>query len=317
MANYAQGTFTPRNPQILVPMINTWEEIFMIICAICQIECRTMRSLSKHIRDRHNCNSKEYYDRYLTKEDAVCKVCGTNKVSFLTLTSGYAHTCSHTCGGILHRRNLASDQDRSDAFSEKVSRNQTKIWEDRIDTDGYRNICDKISKTVMSKNALLSLEELKQRYGWMNRLSSDEMQEWKQSVMLNTGAHLWWKCASDEDRKNVYKKRNATRIGVPLDEYTRKIPLSKESYYIIVGLHTAESYFTNKNTIDPHGLRGNGFHLDHKYSIIRGYYDGVPPEIIGSVANLEILPVTENLLKGAKCSISKEILMEEYYAKLQ
>lgn len=287
----------------------------MVVCQICNRECKSIRSLSKHLRDLHKLKSKDYYDKFIATGTPVCLVCRAPKVNFINLSSGYTTTCSHKCGGILHRKNLISDIAKDVAFRNKVAKNQTEIWENRRQNGECGRISKKISETLITKNSSLTDEEKKYKFGWMNNITLDEKEKWKQEVMANTGAHLWWKLASEIEKEDVYQKRNASRIGIPLNEYTKKIPLSKQSYYILVGLYTTKSYFNYKNEIDPYGLRGKGYHLDHKYSIIRGYYDSVPPEVIGSIFNLELLTESDNLKKNSKCSITKELLLEQYYAK--
>lgn len=149
------------------------------------------------------------------------------------------------------------------------------------------------------------------------KLTKEDREQWINDVMLKTGMHTWWKQASSEEKQKVYIKRHASQLGIPLNEYTKEIPFSKKSYYIVVEFYTEKTYFSNKELIDPDGLRGNGYHLDHKYSVSRGYHDCIPPEIIGSIINLEIIPASENMKKSAKCSINKETLLEKYYGQFQ
>lgn len=74
--------------------------------------------------------------------------------------------------------------------------------------------------------------------------------------------------------------------------------------------------FTNSNDLSllsNYDKRGrveiNGtFHLDHKYSVLAGFKENIPPYIIGSIHNLEMIPAIENVSKKEKCSISKEEL---------
>lgn len=282
-------------------------------CKICSVKLNNIRSLSKHIRDKHQCNSKTYYDLYiLSGLTPTCVICGSREVSFVNISNGYKRTCSHKCGGILHRSMLAADETKHNNFRKKVSKNQSEIWEHRADSGEDKIIRKKIGNTISLIRAKMTDDERKEKFGWINDLSDAEREKWIAEVLLNTGCHMWWKTATEEEKKLVYTKRNATRIGVPLDEYTNKIPLSKESYYILVGIHTVNSYFRYKKVLDPDGIRGNNYHLDHKYSIIRGYYDGIAPEMIGSIHNLEIITAEENVRKGAKCSITKEYLMEQF-----
>lgn len=77
---------------------------------------------------------------------------------------------------------------------------------------------------------------------------------------------------------------------------------------------------TNKQdleTLENYDKRGrldedeNAYHLDHKFSIREGFEENIPPEIIGSLKNLEMIPGKKNCSKRANCSISKEELLNE------
>ena len=78
--------------------------------------------------------------------------------------------------------------------------------------------------------------------------------------------------------------------------------------------------FTNRQdleTLENYDKRGrldedeNAFHLDHKFSIKKGFEENIPPEIIGSLKNLEMIPGKNNCSKRADCSISKEELLND------
>jgi hypothetical protein len=72
---------------------------------------------------------------------------------------------------------------------------------------------------------------------------------------------------------------------------------------------TKESYRRYKGYINPLNIRRSRYyHLDHKYSITEGFRNCIPPYIIGSYCNLEIIPSRLNEQKGANCSITKEDL---------
>jgi hypothetical protein len=57
------------------------------------------------------------------------------------------------------------------------------------------------------------------------------------------------------------------------------------------------------------------YHVDHKFSITQGFLNNIPPEIIGSFHNLEMLYHTNNIRKNSKCSITKEELLKLYYGE--
>jgi hypothetical protein len=58
-------------------------------------------------------------------------------------------------------------------------------------------------------------------------------------------------------------------------------------------------------------LRGKDYHLDHKYSIVRGFLDNIEEEIIASPLNLEIKSSKDNLSKQGNCDITLEELLEK------
>ena len=287
----------------------------MITCKICNIDVRSIRSLSKHIRDKHQCQSKDYYDKFIQIGPAQCVVCQSSDVTFKNLSLGYSQTCSHKCACTHHRKTLANDAERDSAFRAKVSANQTKIWENRQDTDESAKIRAKISDTIKQINAQLTDDELTEKYGWLNKLSEEEKKQAVQ-ILLRAGAHAWWKNATDEEKLTVYNKRNATKLGIPLTDYKRTTPDDKELYNRLVYMHTEATYSKYKTLLDPHDRRGKGYHLDHKFSRAMGFQNNIPPEIIGSVINLEIIPDIENMSKGAKCSITESMLMERYYGTI-
>lgn len=56
-------------------------------------------------------------------------------------------------------------------------------------------------------------------------------------------------------------------------------------------------------TLEGHDRRSKrGMHLDHKFPIILGFFYGIPPELIGDLANLEFLTSQENQTKQGKYS---------------
>ena len=72
-------------------------------------------------------------------------------------------------------------------------------------------------------------------------------------------------------------------------------------------IETLENY-DKRGRLD---LNPGAYHLDHKFSIRKGFEENIPPEIIGSLKNLEMIPCKKNCAKRAKCSISKEELLNE------
>jgi len=106
---------------------------------------------------------------------------------------------------------------------------------------------------------------------------------------------------------------------------TRKSHEERGNWMPIENLDDYESYkrsvlkFTNKQNINKlkyYELRGKSktsYHLDHKFSMHSGFKNNIPAHIIGNIVNLEFIPLTENVVKRNKCSITKEELFEMFY----
>lgn len=54
--------------------------------------------------------------------------------------------------------------------------------------------------------------------------------------------------------------------------------------------------------------RKNGYAIDHIYPISHGFKNNIPPEIIGNISNLQMLPFKENESKSDKIIIIPEII---------
>ena len=80
-------------------------------------------------------------------------------------------------------------------------------------------------------------------------------------------------------------------------------------------------FYTRKNelfTLNNFNKRGHAarnkksYHLDHKFSIKEGFKNKIPPEIIGSISNLDFIPWKQNIQKRHRCSITKHQLLKLY-----
>ena len=94
---------------------------------------------------------------------------------------------------------------------------------------------------------------------------------------------------------------------------------SFDQYYIRVGEFTSNTvknfgnFIENLNLRGSHRIDNHAWHLDHKFSVFQGFNNNIPPYIIGSIYNLEMLPWQENLKKWSRCSISEEELIRDFY----
>ena len=83
-----------------------------------------------------------------------------------------------------------------------------------------------------------------------------------------------WRNYTENDRENMIFYRAET---------TRLSNINYVKYF----------YFINPNKLK----RGNEYHLDHIYSVIDGFNNGIPPKIIANPYNLRILHYVENISK--------------------
>ena len=109
--------------------------------------------------------------------------------------------------------------------------------------------------------------------------------------------------------KKMYHKAHATKVSkglaIPYSEHTEFQKYISQCRKI-----------TNKNdlsTLKNYHKRGRcgvpgAYQLDHKISIAYGFKNGISPEIIGHIQNLEFIPWKSNSSKSSKCSITLEHL---------
>ena len=96
--------------------------------------------------------------------------------------------------------------------------------------------------------------------------------------------------------------------GKSWKEYIEDLPKIRDYYREVHNITKKQP----KESLENFDKKGE-YHLDHKFSVIEGFRNNIPPEIIGNIVNLEFIPAELNLRKNANCSISKEQLFSLYY----
>lgn len=107
-------------------------------------------------------------------------------------------------------------------------------------------------------------------------------------------------------REELYKLKidGMLRAGTskPLTDFLK----DEKAYRKSVASYTSKS-------ISIFGLRpSRDLHVDHMYSVIEGFRNMIPPFIIGSICNLQLLSATENSSKKSNCSMTVGELYEKY-----
>jgi len=131
--------------------------------------------------------------------------------------------------------------------------------------------------------------------------------------------HLKLKCTEDHIvyiswgnfRKGHRCRECSTKGRTKYDETTRTELYSYKEY---INRLTNQNYIKYFYLINPEKLNRSfeEYHLDHIYSIIDGFNNGIDPEIISSPVNLRMLPMKENIVKHGTSLITKEELLKAY-----
>lgn len=248
--------------------------------------------------------------------ESKCKECG-EKPKFKGFKFGYRDFCGVKCSNVYKGK----DEERNKRISESVSvfmKTCTKEFFDER-TITYRNTIEnqseeyklekKIQKSDVMKNIHINRtpeEKEKIHKKISESLITSEIAKQQRHIRAKLGAQKLKEIRSLMSEEELVKfNKRFNNNGVPVhgkDEWNEYYKLVW--YYTNIDLHEVENI----------ELRGTkyGFSLDHKYSIKQAFLDGISPEIVGNNINLEIITISENSSKGAKCSITKEFLLENF-----
>ena len=111
----------------------------------------------------------------------------------------------------------------------------------------------------------------------------------------------------EKSSKLYYEIRKITKKYPKIKQKIKKIKdLEKRLYYARVWFITEQQPLHILEGNDKRGWKGH--HLDHICSISVGYYNNIPPELIGDIKNLQFIYYKENIDKG--CKVEPHILKE-------
>lgn len=187
---------------------------------------------------------------------------------------------------------------------------QSPIVRDKINNT-VRNLYG-VDYTHQNKNILKKFQDTCQKkFGYMSPLQSDIIKEKiKKSCLLRFGVDNPFKSSTVIDK--IRKTNELNGLWLPANQ-TTKLQL----YYRYVLSCTRKSLSKKYSKEELIQKRVDGFHADHKYSIIEGFKNNISPYIIGCQSNIELIPALDNHKKYIKCSITKEELFELYENELK
>jgi len=183
---------------------------------------------------------------------------------------------------------------------------------------GYKrqsNTYDVLSKKSTKCNSCKIKEKWNDIEYKNNQLKTRNTKEYRENMSNSMKKSKAWKdtqCLRIEGLKEYWKK---IRGGKELYEVYNEWTLYRKIVYKM----TEHTYNKYKSIINPDNVkRGrNTYHLDHKFSILEGFKNNIPPYILSNYNNLEILSSKENISKDYKCSISKKMLFKGVFGTLE
>jgi len=164
-------------------------------------------------------------------------------------------------------------------------------------------------------------ERIKEKYGVDNIFQHPKIKnKIKATLMIKYGVDNPKKHPEFVKKAVETFQKNFPSIREKMEKIGRWTPLhllsEKEKYEKTVDMFTSRSIkkYHDILKLDEYEMgQGKGkYTIDHKFSKKAGFLNGVSPEIIGSIVNLEVMEHSQNSSKGANCSITLDQLLSEY-----
>lgn len=171
-----------------------------IICQICGHISSSNSGLGSHIIQKHHISTKEYYDKFIRKDnEGICPIC-SKPTTFLGLFKGYCKCCSGKCKYLDPERNNKTKQ--------------TKL--ERYGNPYYHNV-EKMSQTCKNRSSETTTEIYK-------RVVKNRNQEEINKNISNT-----WKNKSKEEIKEIKNKQKETNKERYNDQYYNNSEKTKQT----------------------------------------------------------------------------------------
>jgi len=288
-------------------------------CKICEREFKTRVSLTVHTCKSHNLSAKEYYDKFLKKEDEdVCK-CGY-KTSFLDSIRGYQKHCSSKCARLdkdvqdkAKKTNLerygCEHPKQSELFKQKEKNTKLERYGDENFNNSEKNKKTKLKK-YGNKN-FNNLDKAKktnlERYGCehptqsknvIKKRDENNFRKYGKNSFVQTDLHrkymeenYEWTPIECLNEKEIYYKK----VNIETKKWKKQIfeQWDGKDFYTGEKLLVNEDF---KKSFPNKDIRTNKLQptIDHKISVIFGFQNKIDLLIIGNIKNLCICSRFEN-----------------------
>ena len=271
----------------------------MVTCAVCKEELKDNVELSYHFRREHKLKAKEYYDKYIKKEnEGICSVCG-QKTRFTNIKDGYRVVCSRSCSRrsieVIEKMKQTSLERYGCEYSNhskqaKEKRKQTSLEKYGVEHFTNRDKCISTNK-----------EKYGVAYNFQTKETVKKIQKTKKERY------------GDEHYNNRDKQKQTARENgfiLPEEElepyqlYKRKVDWLSEQ--------NAKRKFT-EDELAKRGRCGTkgAVQLDHMYSKVDGFRNGILPWVIAHECNLQLISWKENNRKRDSSCLGIDTLLED------
>ena len=177
-----------------------------VVCKECNVEFSSNQKFSKHLKNVHNMTMEQYFLKHVGTAGS-CATCG-QPTTFHSMGKGYNKVCgSRVCAGKYHRAKLKQDVTKFESFRQTVSAQMKESWATGSRHEQHDDIVNKVRNTRLATLAELSPAKMKERFGWMNKLSPEDKQNFIRNVLMKTGMHVWWQNASEDEKQDVIDRR--------------------------------------------------------------------------------------------------------------
>lgn len=192
-----------------------------MICKICGKELNN-KGISSHLRRNHFISNKEYYDKYLLKEnEGKCHICGKDTV-FDTILTGYRRYCSTKCANLDPFIRQKIEHTSLEKYGVKCNLNLPEIKIKAINNSQSENAIKKRKQTNLDKynvENVFAAEEIKNKIKQNNLNSYNVEYNWQREdvkqKIINTNMKIYGTkyAQQSETIKNLVKNNRNIAIS--------------------------------------------------------------------------------------------------------
>jgi len=252
-----------------------------------------IKSLSKKLK------GKKYQKIIIRENPGLCDYgCGNKAIYYLKSVNRWCCSKSQNSCVIKRKKSCKKGEMRYDIRGDKNPAKRLDVKNKiKIETkNSWNKLNGKRKESIRGdKNPSKRIEVRKKisentQKIWDNR----DCKERKQIIVKNR--------KTNEERRNWIKDENLEDFVL----YTREAKIITEK--------SAKEKFS-KEELKTRGRFKN--HIDHIFSIQKGFFGGILPQIIGSKSNIRLINCNYNLSKNKKCDITKEELFKKYEEEIK